>query len=165
MDKPIVIPIVTPQINWDDFVVTIYQQTKRSPTRVLTTQAGDLASFLESLASFSNQEVNYQQLFFSFLIEICKEDYIELLKNTRLSCVDNINTSDCKYFVIASGNLQEWLDACYKFSNNNFSFNLRYVFDCIALYFEQRFKIIKFKKQTLSDNTFTIIPPNNKQLS
>ena len=165
-DIPFVIPIITPDIDWNNYVGTIYKLLKRSPNRRLddaNRPVGDYSSFLESLGEFSHQsqyvaDMHLQHLSFSFLIHPTKDEYIEILRQSDLHCVDNLSINERELIVIMSGTVSQWKIACYKFCSHEYSFRVRYIFDAIALLLE-KYKVFRLAKRFVPDETFVLEKP------
>lgn len=168
IDKPLIVPIAQTHINWDGFVKAIQEQTNRSPLRILdqmSMRIGDIGSYILALAAFSNNvEIKsaliqrpflFGHLFFSFLITPTTNEYIEILREGYIQCIDNMNTNDEQLIVIMSGTASQWHDSCKVFCTAEYNFRVRFIFDCIFLYLE-KLKIFSDTKKFLTDETFTL---------
>lgn len=168
-ELPLVLPVVTPYIHRNDYISAIYQLTKRSPTRTLDASnrsLGDYYTFLASLGEFSEQ-IDIQQatrfrdnylnhLSFSFLFHLSKDEYIEILRETELSCLDNLEMPDRELVVIVSGTLKQWKESCLLFCSEDYSFRVRYIFDAVVLYLEKCKALSGLSKRFLNDQSFIL---------
>jgi len=163
-DLPLVVPIIVPNIDWNTYIGTIYKLLKRSPNRRLdetNRSVGDYSSFLASLVEFSDQtdlprEIHSDHLSFTFLIQTNKDEYVEILRESGLYALDNLEVNDRELLVILSGTVTQWRKACFVFCSDDYSFRVRYIFDAIVLYLE-KFKVFKgLSKRFGSDETFIL---------
>jgi hypothetical protein len=168
---PVVVPLIQPTIDWNNYVSHMYELTRRSPTSLLdktNRSIGDYFSFITSLGTFSEESDNIitstrlrdsylGHLTFSFLVQLDTDDYLSILRDTELSCIDNLLTNDKQLLVIFSGSVLEWKISCKLFCSEDYNFKLRFIFDAIVLYFEINKLFNGLQKKFLSDESFILL--------
>ncbi len=160
MIKPIIVPLIAPDIDWTLFIETIYRATGRSPTRMLDLERkaiGPTSSYLAALSYFSKSTplALLHQCSYSFLIEVSQDEYLTILSQTDIRCVDNFTSDDEVKLIMASGSLWAWRSACLNFCIEQSSLRFRYIFNCIYIYFSG-LNLFLLKKEMLSDQSFLL---------
>lgn len=160
VNKPIIVPLVCPDVDWTLFITMIANATGRSPSRLLDLEGkkiGTTSSYLDALAYFSQKKgfTLLNQCSYSFLIEVSFEEYVAILSQTDLDCVDNFGTADSVKMIVASGTVLHWRNACMNFCIETMELRIRYTFNCIYIYMSN-LNLIHLNKTMLVDRSFTL---------
>lgn len=168
-ERPTIIPLVIPQINWTEYVTHANTVLGRSPTRSLDEHrvpVGDLFSFLASMGELQAQgtepreyvraaEEALQHLSFSFLI---KTDAATTNRIMAFSALHYFASEQDSFFIL-TGTLKEWHTSIITCTHKRRAFKLRFFFDCMYLWFEQhglREPFRLYEKKALQDGTFSL---------
>lgn len=168
MDRPVVVPFMKPDYDWDAFILSVRELTGESPTRSVDAQGvkvSDETAFLAALDSLKNGRNSVWDavkratdsllhLTIGFLI-ICDETVAVELVESQLN-VSRSRHGD-KTILIVSGNIGLWRDFAIKWAKPKVDFNMRFLADCVYLIFQQM-KLddlfSKYKRRPMADETF-----------
>lgn len=120
----IVVPIVTPNINWHEFVCTTNASLGRSPTRSLDEAGvapGSLASFIQAAGEFQARNTNVISylrssacspilglISITFLIQAPNDQIYNILKVGHMSIVQALPPGASEETLLASNTVKEW---------------------------------------------------------
>lgn len=168
MDRPIVVPLLKPDYDWESFILNVKELTGESPTRSVDAQGvkvSDETAFLAALDSLKNGRSSVWDavkratdsllhLTIGFLI-ICDDTIAVEILESQLNVSRSLHGD--KTILIVSGNLNLWRDFVVKWAKAEVDFNVRFIADCVYLIFQQ-LKLDdlfgRYKRRPLADETF-----------
>jgi hypothetical protein len=171
--KPVIVPILSPRIHWDAFLLEVRKGTGDSLTRSMDqceVRPKPDQSILAALAQFrrsgfvephravreANAELRF--LYFSFFCIFTGSVFQDISLETEISVIRH--HSDSEAFVIGAS-LFEWKPGIVELSDRAFSFATRYFANYLLLAFQMNgYSQVweGFEKRTLPDQTFTLEP-------
>jgi hypothetical protein len=170
-DKPVIVPIVSPQIHWDTFLLEVRRGTGDSLTRSMDqceVRPKSDQSIVAALAQFrqsgfvephkavreANAELRF--LHFSFFCIFDPSVFHDISLETEISVIrHHSNPKAC----VLGGSLFEWKPGIIELSDRMFPFLTRYFANFLLLAFQcNGYSQVweGWEKRTLPDQTFTL---------
>lgn len=170
-DNPVIVPIVSPQIHWDTFLLEVRRGTGDSLTRSMDqceVRPKSDQSIVAALAQFrrsgfvephkavrdANAELRF--LYFSFFCIFDPSVFQDISLETEISVIPH--HSNPKAYIVG-GSLFEWKPAIIELSDRMFPFLTRYFANFLLLAFQcNGYSQVweGWEKRTLPDQTFTL---------
>lgn len=170
-DKPVIVPIVSPQIHWDTFLLEVRRGTGDSITRSMDqceVRPKSDQSIVAALAQFrqsgfvephkavreANAELRF--LYFSFFCLFDPSVFADISLETEISVIRH--HSNPKAYIVG-GSLFEWKPAIIELSDRMFPFLTRYFTNFLLLAFQcNGYSQVweGWEKRMLPDQTFTL---------
>lgn len=177
-EKPVIVPIITPQIHWDGLLLEVRRGTGDSLTRsmdqcevrpksdqsiVAALAQFRQSGFVEPHKAIRNANAELRFLYFSFFCIFDPSVFQNISLETEISVIPH--NSNPKAFIIG-GSLFEWKPGIIQLSTPTFPFATRYFANYLLLAFQcngysQVFE--SFEKKMLLDQTFTLVPKQGDQ--
>lgn len=169
--QPYVKLITQPSFDWSSFLHTTKEALGRSVTKELDTRRQDVQTplgfvgCLGSIAGIPEPQGDLsllRHLTYGFQVITDTDTLSELLRRTTgLSVVTAPTTRKNVELSVITANLETWLIAIASCTTGQESFELRFLFDSVVLTFETmgfHRMFISFRKETLPDHTFKMLP-------
>lgn len=171
MIRPVIFPIIAPDINWDLFLREVKNYTGDTITKSMdmygvkpaqdqTIVAGltqfRTASYFEPHAIIRDARIILNHLHFSFLILYDPRSLMDFAVNTGLKIITHNTQSDV---CVIGGTLLQWKDAIFETSKQEQPSIMRFLGNCLLLVFQNNgYSMIfeSFERINLPDQTFTL---------
>lgn len=164
----ILYPISASQPNWDYLKQAFAEGLNINIDSGITTNRlkKDLSAFIGTLGmnneplkdSRSASARTLKHVSFGFAM-ITDFDTMKFVIDSKIACSLERCSDDRTYFILATGSLNDWVDACFEACSIHSPEGLRLMFNKIVMFFE----VIKlkglmnnFQKKKLSDGTFAL---------
>lgn len=172
-ERPVIIPIVSPQIHWDQFLIEVRRATGDSLTRSMDQHevrpksdqsiVAALAQFRQSgfidpYKSVRNANAELKLLSFSFFCAYHPSVFQDISLETEISVIRHHSNRNA---YIIGGNLNEWKAGIIQLSDSLFPFHTRYFANALLLAFQcNGYSQIweGWVKRNLPDGTFSLEP-------
>jgi hypothetical protein len=172
-EKPVIVPIVSPQIHWDALLLEVRRGTGDSLTRsmdqcevrpsldqsiVAALAQFRQSGFVEPNKAVRNANAELRFLYFSFFCLFDPAVCLDVSLETQISLISHHSKPNA--FVIG-GSLFEWKPGIIELSKPRFPFLTRYFANLLLLAFQcNGYSQIweGWEKHTLPDQTFTLLP-------
>jgi len=171
--KPVILPIITPVVDWEQFTRLTQSVLGRSTTRGLDAAGrspGDLASFVSCLGEMQTPGCSptsvleepgslLRHLFFGFLIVCPNEDLQYVVLNSGLAAAV-VSSAERGYSIaLMTGSLEDWRTATICCCTDRSPQYVRMLFNQVMLHFEQiglQRIWFGYRKSELVDKTFRL---------
>jgi hypothetical protein len=173
IEKPVIVPIISPQIHWDTFLLEVRRGTGDSLTRsmdqcevrpksdqsiVAALAQFRQSGFVEPNRAVRNANAELRFLYFSFFCLFDSTVCLDINLETQISTISHHSKPNA--FVIG-GSLFEWKPGIVELSKPRFPFLTRYFANFLLLTFQMNgYSQVweGFEKRTLPDQTFNLEP-------